>query len=172
MVRRDPRLLPVFPKPPQACYKQGSNLANHLIRSKLTQPTAVATRQATGVREIGVQSCGLSGRRQGCRLCPHLGAASNHRSVIKEVKVNHSGAIIKITEDLCCTTTSCLYILSCTKPGCGQQYGGETGRALYLRYVEHEDDVSDPYTTKNVGIHFQLPGHSIAHMQMIPIEKN
>ena len=61
------------------------------------------------------------------------------------------------------------YIIIITK--CGKQYGGETGRALYLRYVEHEDDVSDPYTTKNVGLHFQLPGHTIAHMQMTPVEK-
>ena len=79
--------------------------------------------------------------------------------MIKEVQINHSGDVIKIKEDLCCTTTEVLYILSCTKPGCGKQYGGETGRAVYLRYVEQEDDARDPNTSKNIGLHFQLPGH-------------
>ena len=45
------------------------------------------------------------------------------------------------------------------------------GRAVYLRYVEHEDDARDPNTTKAIGLHFQLPGHSIKDMQMIPVEK-
>lgn len=39
MVGRDPQLLPIFPKPPQACYKWGQNLANHIIWSTITLPT-------------------------------------------------------------------------------------------------------------------------------------
>ena len=40
-----------------------------------------------------------------------------------------------------------------------------------MRYVDHEDDARDPNTTKNIGLHFQLPGHTIKHMEMIPVEK-
>ena len=91
--------------------------------------------------------------------------------MVKEVTIFHSGETIQIKEDMCCTTTEVLYVLSCTKPGCGKQYGGETGRAVYLRYVEHEDDARDPNTTKPIGLHFQLPGHSVKDMEMIPVEK-
>lgn len=146
--------------PSSACHT--SNVRpnpNHSIQSKLTPPTSVSTRNETSAREVGLWSCGQGGKRQGCRLCPHLGASGNHCCTVKDVKMFHSGEILQIKEDLCFTTKEVLYILLCTKPGCGKQYGGETGRAVYLRFVEHEYDVKDVYTTKAIGRHFQLPGH-------------
>ena len=61
--------------------------------------------------------------------------------------------------------------MSCTKVGCGKQYLGETGNPVYQRYVQHEDSARDPATTKEVGLHFQQPGHSTNDIEMIPIEK-
>ena len=58
MVDRDPRLLKAYPKPTQTCYKRPPNPANHLIRARLPKPVMVATRAATGGREVGVRSCG------------------------------------------------------------------------------------------------------------------
>ena len=37
--------------------------------------------------------------------------------------------------------------------------------------MEHEDSTEDPATSTTVGKHFQLPGHTTAHMEMIPFEK-
>ena len=85
--------------------------------------------------------------------------------------ISHSGEIVDITEDIDCTTQSVIYLLTCTKQGCGKQYIGETGRGIYERYREHEDSTRDPGTTKTVGLHFQLPGHSSDDIEMIGIER-
>ena len=100
MVERDPRLLPVFLKPPQACYRRGPNLASHLIKARLPMASARGTRAATGARLVGVRNCSRSGRRQRCRLCPHLGAASDPRVVVQEAKINYTGDIFKIKDDI------------------------------------------------------------------------
>ena len=171
MVQRDPRLRPAFLKPPQACYRRGQNLSDHLIRARLPQPEVGWTRAAMRSRVVGMRSCGRGGRRQGCRLCPHLGAAADPRGVVKEVVINHSKEVITIKEDLDCTTESCLYLLNCVKLGCGKQYIGETGRKLYERYKEHEDSAQDRGTTLNVGKPFQLPGHSRDDMEMVGLER-
>ena len=93
------------------------------------------------------------------------------RTVVKQVVIHHSGEVIQIKDDLTCTSESVLYLTSCTKVSCRKQYLGETGNAVYLRYVQHEDSVREVDTTKEVGLHFQLPGHSTADMEMVPIEK-
>ena len=169
MVRRDPRLLRIFQKPPQACYRRGPNLASHLLRAKLPVLTG-NTRAATGARLVGVRRCCGTGARQQCRLCPHLGAASSPRGVVTEGKINHTGDTIQIQDNITCTTRSVLYLLSCNRRGCGKQYLGQTGRAAYERYTEHEDSATNQATTTTVGEHFQLPGHTTANMEMIPFE--
>ena len=128
-------------------------------------------RAVTGGREVGVRSCGRGGRRQGCRMCPHIGAAADMRTVVKKAVIYHSGEVIDIKDDLTCTSESVLYLITCTKMTCRKQYLGETGNAIYLRYVKHEDSVKDIDTTKEVGLHFQLPGHSTADMEIVPIEQ-
>ena len=47
----------------------------------------------------------------------------------------------------------CLYILSCTKPGCGIQYGGLSYRPLYQRFAEHFNNVKDAFSTCSVAKH-------------------
>ena len=171
MLERDPRLRTAFPHPSQACYRQGPNLTSLLIRERLPRPAVAATRAVRGAREVGVRCCGKGGRRQGCRLCNHMGTASNMKTVVKEVVILHSGEVIQIKDNLDCCSESILYLITCTKQSCRKQYIGETGRTAYKRYTEHEDSAKDVNTTKEVGKHFQLPGHSTSDIEMVPIER-
>ena len=100
-----------------------------------------------------------------------MGAAADMRTVVKEVTIFHSGEVLKINQNIDCCTESVLYLITCTKQACRKQYLRETGRAAYKRYTEHEDSCKDSSTTKVVGLHFQLPGHSPANLEMVPIEK-
>ena len=92
------------------------------------------------------------------------------RGVVQEVKIHHSGKVIKITQNITCTDIGCLYLLSCTKQNCREQYIGESGREIYKRFKEHQDSSEDPNTTCPVGLHFQLPGHSKNDIELVPIE--
>ena len=89
---------------------------------------------------------------------------------MREARINHTGEVI-VQDNITCTTESVLYLITCKKGTCGKQYLGQTGRPLYKRYSEHEDDAMDPNTNTQVGKHFQLPGHSTADIEMIPLEK-
>ena len=73
-------------------------------RARLPQPVAVGTRAATGGRQVGVRNCGKLGRRQSCQLCPHLGAAADSKTVVRQVNILHSGEVFSINEDMDCTT--------------------------------------------------------------------
>ena len=147
----------MFPRPPECSNKRGQNLAGHLIRARLAVKPSVQTRAGTGSRVVGVRNCGRIGRRQQCPLCPHLGAASNPRGVVQEVVIHHSGKVIKIYQNITCTDVGCLYLLSCTKQNCREQYIGESGREIYKRFKEIQGSSEDPNTTCPVGLHFHLP---------------
>ena len=114
---------------------------------------------------------GVVGGEGGGR-CVHcvLGPASDPRNVAKEALIHHSGKVIQIKQNITCTSSGCLYLLSCTKNTCRKQYIGESGRPLYKRFKEHKDSAQTPDTTCPVGQHFQLPGHSVRDMEMLPVE--
>ena len=100
MVEMDKRLKGAFPRPPQCSNKRGQNIAGQLIRISLPGKPSVQTRATTGNKVVGVRNCGRVGRRQLCSLCPHLGEASNPRAVVQQVKIHHSGEVIKITQNI------------------------------------------------------------------------
>ena len=132
MTEADPRLGKAFPAPPMACLKRGPNLQDKLVRARLPPiPDRPGTRAAAGPRP-GITSC--KARRRKCCICPYTGAASDRKTVVREVKINHSGQVLSILQPISCRDSYCLYILTCTKPGCGKQYAGQTHRQLYLRF--------------------------------------
>ena len=51
------------------------------------------------------------------------------------------------------------------------QYAGQTYRQAYIRFREHLDSIQDSNTTCPVGLHWQLPGHKVEHMEFIPVER-
>ena len=121
MIERDPRLAAAFPKPPQACYRRGPNLTSLLIKARLPQQHMVATRANTGTGEVGMRGCGRNGRRQMCRLCPHLGPAADQSVVISEAVISNNNEVIKIKDNINCTTSSVLYLITCKKRCCAMQ---------------------------------------------------
>ena len=73
-----------------------------------------------------------------------------------------------------------IYSVSCTKETVhcarlgGPQYIGCTGRAAKVRFGEHVGSVTQQCqsdTTKPVGYHFRLPGHSHCNIKFLPIER-
>ena len=77
-----------------------------------------------------MRRCGRTGRRQLCKLYSHLGPAAEAGGVVPQATITHSGEVITISENIDCTTSSVIYLLTCKKQGCGAQYIGETGRQL------------------------------------------
>ena len=57
-----------------------------------------------------------------------------------------------------------------TKQGCNQEYIGQTGRKLSVRFGEHLGYVRNK-TDDPTGIHFNLPGHNLNHMEVSVLEK-
>ena len=165
MVETDRRLAKPFAAPPMACLKRPVNLSDQLIRSRLS------TLQRAGTRggQVGFRRC--PGSRRGCSLCPFTGAAADGKSVVKEVRVNNTGQVINVKQNITCRDDYVLYVLSCTKPGCMAQYAGQTYRQAYIRFREHLDSIQDSNTTCPVGLHWQLPGHKVEHMEFIPVER-
>ena len=56
----------------------------------------------------------------------------------------------------------------------GPQYVGVTEKSAKVRFSEHVGSATQPCqanTTKPVGVHFRLPGHSHSDMGFLPIEK-
>ena len=96
----------------------------------------------------------------------------------KQVVSSTTGETFPITGSLSCISENVIYCITCTKGNrcCKEkpQYIGETGRRACDRFQEHRGSITNPSqsnTTKPVGAHFQLPGHSINDLQIVPIEK-
>ena len=171
MVNSDQRLKSPFPAPPMASLKRSPNLADELIRAKLTVSMGQHnTRGALGHTDVGFRICRAGKRR--CSLCPFAGVASDGKTVVKEVTILHSGEVVRIQENITCKDPFCLYVLTCLKPGCELQYAGLSSRPVYQRFSEHLASITDPNTTTEVGLHWQQsPGHKVEHLQFIPVER-
>ena len=115
-------------------------------------------------------SCCKAGRKNFV-LCDFSGKATDRKTKVTEVKIEHSGLVIPILQNITCPDTFCQYLLSCRKPGCMKQYWGCTIRPLAKRFAEHLSDTQDPTTTCPVGRHWQLPGHTVGHLQFLGVEK-
>ena len=165
----DPRLRKAFPKPPMVCLKRGKNLRDELVRARLSRrPGRVGTRAGAGPI-LGFSSCKAD--KKNCSMCPYTGRAADRKSVVREVKINHSGIVLSLQQPITCRDAYCLYILSCTKLGCGRQYGGLSYRPLYQRFAEHLYNVKDAFSTCSIAKHWRQPGHSLEHMEFLPVEK-
>jgi tripartite motif-containing protein 2/3 len=67
-----------------------------------------------------------------------------------------------------CKSRNIIYLITCKK--CHIQYVGETGNPLHTRMNAHRYNILNKKPTA-IGIHFNSPQHSIAHLSVMPIEK-
>ena len=71
-----------------------------------------------------------------------------------------------------CKSDNLIYLLYCAKCS-SKQYVGETQQTLTGRFAGHRSDINRNLVKKCVHVvtHFNLPGHSLEDMRVIPIEK-
>ena len=159
----NPRLKRIFPNPPMVCWSRPRNLKDILIRAKVQAETNRRSERT----KPGFQHC-----RRDCMMCKYS------PNFCKQIISSTTGESFPITSSLSCVSENVIYCLTCTKGNrnCKEkpQYIGETGRRICDRFQEHRGTItnlSQRTTTKPVGEHFHLPGHSIKDIQIIPIEK-
>ena len=151
MTEQSNTLKTIFPKPSIVAYRRPKNLRDILVRAKIR-----SKRRSIRIKS-GFKPCGGA-----CRLCWHSVRSTTHTC-------HRTGKIWSINSSIDCNSKSVVYKLLCKK--CKLWcYIGETGRLLRQRMAEHRGYITQK-TNHPVGQHFNSPGHSVADLQVIGIEK-
>ena len=154
MASRDKYLKEVFPAPPLTAYKRQPNIRSCIIRAALSKGQNIYPQR----NQKGMTKCNIAN----CTACPYVKEG-------KGIKVNSEPW--RIERKLDCNSYSVIYAIICKKESCRQVYIGETKRMLKFRLAEHRGYVSNKQTNEATGQHFNLPGHSIADLQITAIEQ-
>ena len=166
MVDRDPKARQYMDKPPMVAYSRTESIKDIACRSKVPPSNYRQRRQVT----VGFKKCG---KRSDCSVCLHSTSSTSHTC-------NFTSNTYNISSSISCLTPGVVYTVSCSKDTgeCsrvrGPQYVGVTDRPLKVRFSEHVGSATQPCqvnTTKPVGLHFRLQGHSHSDMVILPIEK-
>ena len=154
MKESDPQMERCFPEPSLVCYRRHKSIKDHLIRAR------VSTKRHTKRRPIGFKPCGAL-----CVMCALSPPATKH-------KCHKTGKEWKITSPMDCHTENIIYKISCKKDRCKDfVYIGETQRQAIKRFYDHKSYVNRERLETPAGHHFNLPGHDVTDMAMIPIER-
>ena len=90
-------------------------------------------------------------RKQEERDAPYAPSQGQRKYGERQVTIGQSELVLDISQPITCRHRYCLYILTCTKPGCGQQYCGLSYRPLFLRFADHLVDTQDSSSSSAVG---------------------
>ena len=130
-------------------YKRPKNLRDQLTRASLTGPTR----------------CG------GFFNCPDLNCLAHPYSTPGNTFTSKvTGRTYPISQHLTCEDHNIIYLVTCTKPDCGKQYTGESGRKFRKRTDEHIKSINNN-TECPITLHFCSPDHTIEHFSSLAIEK-
>ena len=152
-VSQDPYLSEVFSQPPLTAYKRQKNIRDHLIRARVPKnPRNFPERNRRRMKKCG----------KNCTACPYI-------KEVKSLKMNE--VEWKINQSLDFTSSNCIYMIQCSKDNCNMRYIGETKRVMKFRFAEHRGYVTNQILSTPTGEHFNLPGHSLADMNMLILEK-
>ena len=102
-----------------------------------------------------------------CAMCP-----TSPNNISKHTSAA-TGETWPITSPVTCTTSNMLYRLRCKKCRQFLDYIGQSKRRCCDRVAEHRGSATNPGqrdTTKAVGQHFRLPGHSWSDCETLVIE--
>ena len=152
---KDPYLKKVFPAPPMVAYRRPKNLRDKLIKAKVPPTPPKREKRCPP----GMKSC----NENLCETCPFVMETKAFKGPFNNVN-------IKLNTNLNCSSSNVVYCLQCDKNNCRQIYVGQTQRKLKERFAEHKTSVRTK-TKNTVGEHFNGPGHSVANMKILALEK-
>ena len=163
---RDSRFSRLFGKPPRPCFRKGKNLKQILVRAKLPKMRGVNTR--SGIRENfrGVTRCSKGTGRKQCPSCAYI--TRSPREVIKQVKMNATGEMVKIEDKMNCQTKGVIYVLESDKDP--KQYGGQTKGTVGTRSTQHAYDI-EAGLDKAVPRHFEATNSGKENLRVTPVIK-
>ena len=140
-----------FPEPSMVAYRRPKNLGEILIRAKIS-----SKRKSTRLKN-GYRPC------NGCIMCCLSKTTTTH-------KCNRSRKQWSINAPIDCQTSNVIYKLTCKK--CPKfLYIGETKRCLSKRIQDHRGYIKKKHLNQVTGEHFNLPGHSVADLEVTGIER-
>ena len=155
VMTQDPYLKEVFPAPPMVAFRRAKNLKDKLIKAKVPP-----TPQKREKRKInGMKPC----NKPNCETCPFVKPCKMFKGPFNKTE-------IQINSSLGCNSTNVVYCLKCNKQNCNQIYIGQTKREIGVRFGEHKTSVKTK-SNNTIGNHFNGPGHSLANMNILAIEK-
>ena len=106
----------------------------------------------TCVSELkGVDKCLFN-----CSACPYVMQGRN-------MKINKRSTW-RINRRLNCNTFNAVYMIECEKDNCKLRYIGESKRLTKYCIADHRGYIVNKHVDKATGAHFNLPGHSLSHM--------
>ena len=166
MIRKNSSLKEIFPSEPMPALRQGPNLRRLICRAKLHQKPTGRPKRATQVAP-GWKPC--AGNKGPCPICPYT--APHTTEVVGQV----SGYQHIIKDAVNCQDENVIYQWKCIKTNCPQhprtEYEGKITQSFQQRFSQHRDYVKRGIVTEASGEHFSLPGHSVADMQGLVLEK-
>ena len=89
----------------------------------------------------------------------------------KTIKATATNFVVEVNKAVDCNTKNVIYCIECSKPGCHQQYIGQTQNSLKERFNQHKGYVRNEKLAKATGFHFNQTGHQISDMQVTIVEK-
>ena len=152
MTFNDQYMSEVFPEPPLTAYRRQKNLRDLLIRAKVPMQH----------REQRIQR-GMTQCNKPCTACPFVQQR-------KKVRVKEN-LYWNINKKVNCQSFNVVYMIHCNKNNCNSKYIGETGRIFKFRLDEHRGYITNKDESQPTGLHFNLPGHSLANLKATIIEQ-
>ena len=164
---RDSRFSRLFGKPPRPCFRKGKNLKQILVRAKVpTKRRGVNTRSAIRENFRGVTRCSKGTGKKQCPSCAYI--TRSPREVIKQVKMNSTGEMVKIEDKMNCQTKGVIYVLESDKHP--KQYGGQTKGTVGTRSTQHAYDI-EAGLDKAVPRHFEATSSGKENLRVTPVIK-
>jgi hypothetical protein len=154
MTSQDQYLAECFPEPPLTAFRRQRNIRDLLIKAKVPEPP----KQHAQRNLKGMTKCGKS-----CTACPYIKSG-------KIIKINEN-TNWNINKKANCESYNVVYLIECEKENCKERYIGETGRLLRHRLADHRGYISNKVTSQATGLHFNLPGHSLADLRVTVLEQ-
>ena len=147
ILKRSTRCSKAIGQPPIVAFRRPKNLRDILVKAKLDPIVP---------KPLGYHKC----KDKRCLTCPFIYEIDFFICNVtdKEYKIKHS---------FNCKSFNVIYLITCLV--CKKQYVGKTETGLNMRFTQHRQSVEknkdDP-----IGRHFNLPGHDISSLAIIPID--